>query len=84
MPVFTEESSPEMLLRAAGLKEAPLPRVSPAAPVNADRTAEGAKHEVVVIGVCTSKIPETRSPPGMGLVADSQLFRPDPLESCSR
>jgi hypothetical protein len=51
MPVFTEESSPEMLLRAAGLLEPPLPRASSPPPKNADRTADGAKHEVVVIGV---------------------------------
>ncbi|KAI5859228.1 FAD binding domain-containing protein [Tricharina praecox] len=50
MPVFTEESSPEMLQRAAGLKKPPLPRVSSPAPVNVDRTADGAKHEVVIIG----------------------------------
>jgi len=56
MPIFTEESSPEMLQRAAGLKKPPLPRVSSPAPVNADRTADGAKHEVVVIGVCASSI----------------------------
>jgi hypothetical protein len=52
MPVFTEESSPEMLQRAAGLKESPLPRVSGPAPENRDRTADGSRHEVVVIGVC--------------------------------
>lgn len=52
MPVFTEESSPEMLQRAAGLREPPLPRVSAPAPVNEDRTTEGSKHEVVIIGVC--------------------------------
>jgi hypothetical protein len=53
MPVFTEESSPEMLQRAAGLKKPPLPRVSAPAPLNTDRTADGALHEVVVIGVRT-------------------------------
>jgi hypothetical protein len=52
MPVFTEESSPEMLQRAAGLKKPPLPRVSSPPPKNTDRTANGAKHEVVIVGVC--------------------------------
>ncbi|KAA8908203.1 FAD binding domain-containing protein [Sphaerosporella brunnea] len=50
MPVFTEESSPEMLQRAAGLKTPPLPRLTPCPPVNTARTADGAKHEVVVVG----------------------------------
>ncbi|KAF8247617.1 hypothetical protein K440DRAFT_654766 [Wilcoxina mikolae CBS 423.85] len=50
MPVFTEESSPEMLQRASGLKEPPLPRLSSPPPQNTDRTASGSRHEVVVIG----------------------------------
>lgn len=51
MPVFQEEASAEMLEREMGILEAPLPRLTSPPPVNANPLADGAKHEVVVVGV---------------------------------
>lgn len=57
-----------MLQRAAGLKKPPLPRVSAPAPRNTDRTADGALHEVVVIGVRNMAPRRKRSPAPSGLM----------------